>query len=145
LQGENKMISVTFRPSSRRSPQTPEKNDYYFVNWRTSAHPHLWRPPTDVYDREDSIVVRVEIAGMNENDFLVSMEQNLLTIRGNRADTNERRAYHQMEINFGEFLTEVEIHIPIDAENVRAEYQNGFLWVFLPKAQPKVIKVKENE
>jgi HSP20 family protein len=68
-----------------------------------------------------------------------------LLIRGTRADTAERLAYHQMEINFGEFMTTVEFQIPIDLEHVRAEYQNGFLWVILPKAQPKVIKIKENE
>jgi HSP20 family molecular chaperone IbpA len=58
---------------------------------------------------------------------------------------NERRAYHRMEINFGEFLSAIEIQTPIDPEHVRAEYQNGFLWIYLPKSQPKVIKVKENE
>lgn len=139
------MISVTFKSGQRRSPQVPDKNDYLLINWRASSNPHIWRPPTDVYDREDDIVVRVEIAGMTENDFTVSLEANVLMIRGARFDTTERRAYHQMEINFGEFMTVIDILVPIDVEHVHAEYQNGFLWVFLPKVQPKIIKVKENE
>ncbi len=145
------MITVALKPIQRRSSSMPEKSDYVFVNWRISSHPHAWRPPTDVYEREDSVVVRVEIAGMNENDFSINLDQNILTIHGIRQDTaasgagRERRAYHQMEINFGEFLTTVEIQAPIDIEHVSAEYQNGFLWVLLPKAQPKIIKIKENE
>lgn len=139
------MISVSFRSGQRRSPQVPVKNDYFLVNWRGSSNPHLFHPPTDVYEREDSIDVRVEIAGMAENDFSVNLDQNILIIRGVRPDISERRAYHQMEINFGEFLSAVELQIPIDVERVHAEYQNGFLWVHLPKSQPKVIKVRENE
>lgn len=98
-----------------------------------------------MYEREDSIVVRVEIAGMVENDFNISLESNILVVRGVRTDTNERRSYQQMEINIGEFLSVVEIQVPVDIETVKADYQNGFLWVILPKSQPKVIKVKENE
>jgi HSP20 family protein len=139
------MISVSFRPGSRRSLQVPDKNEYFLVNWRTSSNPHVWHPPTDVYEREESIDVRVEIAGMAEDNFSISLEQNILVIRGIRPDIADRRAYHQMEINFGEFLSAIEIQVPIDSEHVRAEYQNGFLWVILPKSQPKVIKVKENE
>ncbi len=139
------MINVALKPNQRRNPPVPDKNDYVIVNWRITTHPHTWRPPTDVYEREDGIVVRVEIAGMNESDFQISLDQNVLAIRGVRPDITERRAYHQMEINFGEFLTAVEIQMPIDVERIQAEYQNGFLWVILPKAQPKIIKIKDNE
>src|SRR5512138_3264346 len=120
------MINVALKPSQRRSPPVPDRSDYVIVNWRISSHPHTWRPPTDVYERDDSIVVRVEIAGMNENDFSISLDQNVLAIHGVRPDLNERRAYHQMEINFGEFLSAVEMLVPVDIEHVQAEYQNGF-------------------
>lgn len=138
------MINVTLKPSQRRTPQTPDNSEYMIVNWRVAtSRPRAWRPPTDVYEHDDRIVVRVEIAGMNESDFSISLDSNILTIHGIRPDSNERRAYHQMEINFGEFMTSVEINIPIDTDLVRAEYLNGFLWVYLPKAQPKVIKINE--
>ncbi|NLG97307.1 MAG: Hsp20/alpha crystallin family protein [Chloroflexi bacterium] len=139
------MITVALKSSARRNTQIPEKSEYVLVNWRISSHPHAWRPPTDVFEREDSIVVRMEIAGMSESDFSISLDQNILIVRGVRADTAERRAYHQMEINFGEFISIVEIQAPIDQERVTAEYENGFLWIFFPKTQPKVIKIKENE
>jgi HSP20 family protein len=139
------MITIEFKPGQRKNSQMPEKSDYVIVNWRAASNPRVWRPPTDVYEREDNIVVRVEIAGMNEADFAISLDQNILIIGGNRPDVTERGAYYQMEINFGEFQTSVEIQAPIDMERAHAEYQNGFLWVILPKAQPKVIKIKENE
>ncbi len=139
------MITVALKSSQRRNPPVPDSSDYLIINWRISPHTHTWRPPTDVYEHEDDVVVRVEIAGMNESDFAISLEQNILVVRGVRPDINERRAYHQMEINFGEFFTAVEIQVPIEFEHIQADYQNGFLWVILPKAQPRVIKIKENE
>jgi HSP20 family protein len=139
------MIVVSFKSGQRRTPQVQSNSEYFLVNLRNSANPHIWRPPTDAYELDDSIVVRVEISGMSENDFLISLESNVLVIRGIRPDINERRAYHQMEINFGEFLTMVELSVAIDSEHVHAEYQNGFLRVTLPKAQPKSIKIQENE
>lgn len=109
-----------------------------------SVHLHLsmrspaWRPPTDVYETEEAIVVRVEIAGMHESDFSIVLDGRYLTIRGLRQDVSERRAYHQMEIRYGEFSVDIEIPVTIDAENVQATYQNGFLKIILPKVHIRI-------
>ncbi len=137
------MITISLRPKTFRTAPLPEKPDYMIVNWRVSAIPQSWRPPTDLFEMEDRFVVRMEIAGMKESDFEIVLDQNILVIRGIRPDLSERRSIHQMEINFGEFVSAVEIHAPIDTENVSAEYQNGFLWVNLPKSQPKHIYLSE--
>lgn len=137
------MITVTFRPTSFRASQFPEKPEYMIVNWRVSARPHVWRPPTDLYEIEDVYKVRVEIAGMQENDFEITLDQNLLIVRGVRPDLSEPRSYHQMEINYGEFLTAIELPAPINAESVTADYKNGFLWIILPKAKPRHIFIQE--
>jgi len=110
--------------------------------WRIISRPHAWRPLTDVYETEDAIIIRVEVAGMRESDFTISLVERSLTIRGVRQDTAERRAYHQMEIPYGEFNTEVELPYPIISEQVEAVYRDGFLRIMLPKAQPKHIKVE---
>lgn len=110
--------------------------------WRIISRPHAWRPPTDVYETEDAIVVRVEVAGMRESDFTISLVERNLTIRGVRQDTSERRAYHQMEIPFGEFSTELELPFAIISDKVEAIYRDGFLRITLPIAQPKHIKVE---
>lgn len=106
---------------------------------------HLWRPPTDVYECEKSFVVRVEIAGMNEADFSITIYQNLLTIHGSREETAERIAYHQMEVRFGEFLTAVELPGAVDVEAAHAEYKNGFLQVVLPKIIPSKLKISHQD
>ncbi len=111
------------------------------VRWRIASRPHIWRPPTDVYETEEAVIVRVEIAGMRENDFSISLVDRNLTIHGVRPDTTEKRAYHQMEIPFGEFSTEIDIPFPIVTDEVEATYRDGFLKVVLPKARPHHIKV----
>ncbi|UCD42458.1 MAG: Hsp20/alpha crystallin family protein, partial [Chloroflexota bacterium] len=90
--------------------------------WRNGVRSPIWRPATDLFETTDSIIVRVEIAGMREEDFSISLTRNQLSIRGNRPDIQERRSYHQMEIFFGEFITEVDLPGPVVADEVRAEY-----------------------
>jgi HSP20 family protein len=110
---------------------------------RSYTRAHAWRPPTDVFETDEAVVVRVEIAGMQEDGFSILLAERNLTIRGLRTEAPERRAYHQMEIFFGEFLSEVEIPCPILAEQAVADYTDGFLRLVLPKAQPQRIRVNE--
>lgn len=114
-----------------------------YLRGRIVSKSHVWRPPTDVFETEEAILVRVEIAGSREEDFEISLEGQLLTIRGFRLDSSEKRAYHQMEIPFGEFSTEVELPFPIVSDQVQASYRDGFLRITLPKAQPRQIKIQD--
>ncbi|MBI3241733.1 MAG: Hsp20/alpha crystallin family protein [Chloroflexi bacterium] len=101
----------------------------------TITYVRPWRPPTDVYETETDVVVEVEIAGMRDEDFHVSLEGRLLTISGTRADKpRERRAYHEMEIPSGEFRTDLELPVTIDTDAIRAVYEDGFLRIRLQKA-----------
>ena len=108
-------------------------------SWRVTLRSHVWRPPTDVYETKDSVVVRVEVAGMREEDFSISLSGKDLVIRGHRPDITERRAYQQMEIIFGEFMSEVELPCDVDAEQVKADYKIGFLRLEMPKTFPQKI------
>jgi HSP20 family protein len=110
------------------------------IGWQVNAHSYSWSPPTDVYETEASFVVRVEVAGMRQADFSVGAEKNFLVISGVRREVQERRAYHQMEIRFGEFSTAVEIPHGVDISQAQAEYEDGFLIVILPKTKPIPIK-----
>jgi HSP20 family protein len=106
------------------------------ISWHVHTQSHLWSPPTDLYETENAYVVRVEIAGMHRRDFSVTLENNFLTVSATRHDTPERRAYHQMEVRFGEFSTVVALPGVVNAETSSAEYEDGFLIVTLPKAGP---------
>jgi len=110
------------------------------VSWQVRSH--VWSPPTDVYETNEAFVVLVEIAGMRDDDFEVSLENNTLLISGSRHDFLERRAYQQMEIRFGKFTTAINLPGPVNVEQARAEYQDGFLTIILPKAASNQNKVE---
>lgn len=102
-----------------------------------------WRPPTDVYESDDCIIVKVEIAGMSQEKFEITYFKNVLNISGCRSDEiSTKKAFHQLEIGYGEFLTSIELNIPIQVDKAEANYQNGFLTINLPKSQPKNIHIK---
>ena len=111
--------------------------------WRNSVRSPIWRPPTDVFETEQYVIIRVEIAGMREEDFSISLTGDQLIVKGNRPDIQERRAYHQMEIFFGEFYVEVNLPVPVLADEVIAEYEAGFLRLIFPKDKPKKVRVSE--
>lgn len=113
------------------------------MRWRLVNRPRMWRPPTDFYETDDAYVVRVEAAGMKESDFNLSLHERQLFISGTRTDQTERRAYHQMEIPFGEFTIEIELPGSVSAEQVTAFYRDGFLKVHLPKTKKISVQVSE--
>lgn len=115
--------------------------DASFSHWRLTMRSPAWRPPTDVYETKNALIVRLEIAGLHKDEFSIELDGRYLTINGTRPDFSEPRAYHQMEIRFGEFSVELEIPFNVIADRIEAVYSNGFLQVTLPKAQPKHIGI----
>ena len=139
------MVEIELKPDTRRPNKFMIEENEQGVphfHWRATLHSHIWRPPTDVLETEEAILVRVEIAGMQNANFSVTLDERNLVIRGVRPDQVDRRAFHQMEIRFGEFVTEVELHWVINTQFIEAEYKDGFLWVTLPKAQPYSVKIE---
>jgi len=110
------------------------------IGWQVQSSG--WTPPTDVYEIENNFVVRVEVAGLQDDSIEVGIEDHVLMISGSRSDLNERRAYRQMEIRFGKFEISVEIPVPVDIEKSAASYKDGFLVIKLPKSTPKKVEVK---
>ncbi len=111
------------------------------ISWQVNMHSYSWSPPTDVYESDKNFVVKVEVAGIRESDFTINVDKNFLVISGVRVDSPERRAYHQMEIRFGEFSTAIELPLDVDTEKAEAEYADGFLTVILPKLKPTRINI----
>ncbi len=112
-------------------PRGPETYDAYGGRPR-----RLWRPPTDVYETDDSLMVKVEIPGMRDDgDFVISFADRRLTIAGQRRDRADKIGYHNMEIRYGEFRTEVHVDWALDETAIEATYEDGFLYVRLPRAR----------
>jgi len=114
-------------------------------SWVSAKQAKIWRPPTDVYETDDCVVVKVEIAGMEEDDFSISLQGKKLVIAGVRQDPAAKLGYQQMEILYGEFETEVYLPRAVDDEGVEATYSNGFLHVQLPKAKPRMVHITLSE
>ena len=95
-----------------------------------------WRPLADIHESVDTMTVKIELAGMKEEDIEVTLYEDALVISGVRHDDHEHGEnlyYHEAQIRYGPFRVEVYIPSPIDREAVTARYENGFLWVVLPK------------
>jgi HSP20 family protein len=132
-------ISNPARLASDDEPGWPEAIHYYAFRLRQQGR--AWRPPTDVFETDLEFVVLVELAGMRGVEIAVTLDEQLLRIRGTRPESSGTRAYHQMEINYGDFVLEVRLPVPIDRERIDASYSDGFLKVLLPKTQPRRISV----
>ena len=100
-----------------------------------APHREIWRPPTDVYETASAYIVQIELAGMREAEIEITIDQDGLRIEGRRAERHGERplGYHQMGINRGAFTVEVFLARPFDHDNVTARYDDGFLFVELPK------------
>jgi HSP20 family protein len=113
------------------------------VRWLSMRQEKTWRPATDVYETNEAVVVKAEIAGMDDQDFSVSLSNRNLVITGVRRDPDSKLAFQQLEIPYGHFRTQVFLPYAVDQDLITASYKNGFLTVVLPKTQPVSIELKE--
>lgn len=105
-----------------------------------------WSPPMDVFETDSYFLVRLEVAGMHEDDFRVIFQDQVLYIQGERREPEgPRRLYHQMQIRYGTFLTAVRFDTPIKVEEIDAEYEAGFLTVRLPRKETARTAVEVEE
>src|SRR5437667_37208 len=97
-----------------------------------------WKPPTDIYEIEDALVVYMDIAGMRAEDFTVEFADGILTIGGERKPRREGKPhYHAMEVQVGPFERRFRLPVPVDPDSIRASYEHGFLEVRLAKIQAR--------
>lgn len=122
-----------------------------------------WRPQADIFESATRMTVKVELAGMKEEEIEVTLYEDALVISGMRLDEHEaieehdpqhiqdNLYYYEAQIRYGPFRVEVFLSSPIDREVVTARYENGFLLVNLPKqsaraeAQPAHVHVQRGE
>ena len=106
-----------------------------------------WKPPTDVYETAEDIVVHMDVAGVQPEDFTVEYAEGVLTIAGERPPRHEGKPhYHAMEVQVGPFERRLRLPVSVDPTSLRATYDNGFLEVRLTKlpqrmSGPHTVKV----
>jgi HSP20 family protein len=96
-----------------------------------------WAPSVDIYENKDQIVLEAELPGMKQEDFDLTVENNVITLRGERRfeKTDESDNYHRVERSYGAFTRSFTLPQTVSAEEARAEYNNGVLRVTLPKRE----------
>ncbi|MGH9174203.1 MAG: Hsp20/alpha crystallin family protein [Vicinamibacterales bacterium] len=106
------------------------------IRVRIASGVPAWRPPVEVYETDDALVVLVELAGMADDQIEVVLDDSVMTIRGERPaeSCDERRTVHAMNILYGPFAAEVYLPFSVDHERVEASYEAGMLRVRLPRA-----------
>jgi HSP20 family protein len=94
-------------------------------------------PPVDFEDKDDEVVVAVELPGFDEDDVTIEVMDNRLILRGQKELENEERGsnYYRLERGVTEFTRAIPLPPGIDADNARAKFKNGRLRVVLPKAE----------
>ena len=107
-----------------------------------------WVPKLDVSETKEAIVVKAETAGVDPKEIQISLQEQLLTIKGEKRQEKDDKdeQYHRMERPYGGFTRSIRLPVPVDAGKVSATFKNGLLTITLPKtpaAKGTMIPVKE--
>lgn len=105
-----------------------------------------WSPAVDILETEDALMLRADLPDVKTDDIDVRVENNTLTLRGNRAFDKEEnvKGWHRIERSYGEFVRSFAVPSTVDTDKVAADYKNGVLTISLPKkeaAKPRQVKV----
>jgi HSP20 family protein len=104
-------------------------------------------PAVDIYEDKDKVVLKLEVPGIDQKDLHVTVEDNTLTVKGERKfeDEEKQENFHRIERTYGSFYRAFTLPPTVDTANIGADYKAGVLKLELkkkPEAQPKQIEVK---
>ena len=114
--------------------QTPTR-----AGWTNGA----WNPSVDVSEDKDSVIIRAEMPGMTKEDVKISIQDNVLTLKGEKKQEKEEKEknYHRVERSYGSFCRSFQLPTSVKNDKVKASYKDGVLCVTLPKTEE--VKPKE--
>jgi HSP20 family protein len=106
-----------------------------------------WTPAVDIAEHDNDYIVKVELPGVAKDDVKITLESNILTVRGEKKHEKETKEenYHRVERSFGSFQRSFTLPTTVKSDKIDAVYKDGILTVSLPKAEeakPKQIEVK---
>lgn len=99
----------------------------------------LWRPPVDIHETTAHMLVKIELAGVREENLEITLYDNALVVTGRREDDSEHGEpiwYHEAQVHYGPFRAEILLPTPVRSDAVTASYENGFVRIRLPKTAP---------
>ena len=119
---------------------------FFGKEFETPVAATTWNPLVDIFENDNELVIKAELPGMNAKDIEVRLENNVLTLKGERHFEKEAKEenYHRIEREYGNFVRTFALPTAVDGDKVTAEYKDGVLKVVLPKKEetkPKPIKI----
>jgi len=98
-----------------------------------------WKPQTEVFERDNNLIVRADLPGLKKEDLNVEVEHDRITIRGERkSEHNENKeGVYRTERNYGTFLRSIPVPDGADGDNAKAEFHDGVLEITMPISEPK--------
>ena len=116
--------------------------------WDAPVSTTTWNPSVDIFENDSDIVIKAELPGLNAKDIDIKLENNVLTIRGERhfekEAKEEKENYHRIEREYGSFSRSFSLPVTVNGDKVTAEYRDGVLKITLPKKEevkPEPIKI----
>ncbi len=105
-----------------------------------------WTPTVDIFERENELVLSAEVPGINEKDIEIKIEDNTLTLKGERKFEKETKEenYHRIERAYGSFFRSFSLPLYINQDTIKAEHLNGVLKIVMPKKpelKPRQVKI----
>lgn len=96
-----------------------------------------WNPVVDIYDNDNSIVIKAELPGVEKKDISIDVKDRLLTLKGERSVDNEVKEenIHRRERSYGSFQRTFNLPVDVDADKIEAKYANGLLQIEIPKPE----------
>jgi HSP20 family protein len=106
-----------------------------------------WTPSVDIFENKDQVVIEVELPGMKPEDVQISIENNVLTIQGEKKFEKKEESdnYHRIERRYGSFTRSFTLPPTVNSDDIKAEFDNGLLRVTIAKreeAKPRRIEIK---
>lgn len=108
---------------------------------------NYWRPAVDVVEKDDAYFIAFELPGMKKDNIHINVRENTLTISGDRKPFSDEKNYVRSEFLYGPFKRSITIPGEIDRNDVNAKYEDGILFITLPKkeeSKAKEIKIEVN-
>lgn len=116
--------------------------DRFFNDTLTRSGGSSFQPRVDIVENDKAFELHVAVPGMNKEDFQIEMNDNFLTVSGERKFTNEKKdaSWHSIETQYGSFSRSFSLPDSVDASKIAAKYNNGILEVTIPKDEKKALK-----
>ena len=148
------MSIIKYDPFRELRSLQDEMNRLFMSNYSRSGSEEgfssgAWNPQVDIFENKDQIVLEAELPGMKPEDVNISIENNVLTIHGERKfeKKDEKDNFHRVERSYGSFTRSFTLPPTVSSENANAEFENGVLRLTLAKreeAKPRRIEIKAN-